>query len=49
MTTTIDWNSSQKATALASEDGFVYFLYCQKVNTPNGKSAVYGVIAPVAE
>jgi hypothetical protein len=39
----------RKATALPSEDGYVWIFYKDDVNTPSGQSAVYCVFLPMGE
>jgi hypothetical protein len=39
----------RKATALPSEDGFVWVFYKEGVNTPSGQSTVYCVFMPMGE
>jgi len=39
----------RKATALPSEDGFVWIFYKDDVNTPSGQSAVYCLFVPMDE
>lgn len=39
----------RKATALPSEDGFVWIFYRNNVNTPTGQSAVYCLFVPMNE
>ena len=39
----------RKATALPSEDGFVWIFYKDDVNTPSGQSVVYCFFVPMDE
>ena len=39
----------RKATALPSEDGFVWIFYKDDVDTPSGQSAVYCLFVPMDE
>ncbi len=39
----------RKATALPSEDGYVWIFYKDDVNTPSGQSAVYCLFVPMGE
>jgi hypothetical protein len=39
----------RKATALPSEDGFVWIFYKDDVNTPGGQSRVYCLFVPMDE